>query len=517
MSTPQIPGGLRGRAPILIVVVVAIGVGLFAGRAHSPRSARVASPVDAVQRSNPGALSTAWYCPGLPSSFRTRDQAITLSNVGSADADAAITVHPDGGAGPIVRRVTVPANTVRSFDRGSLLETSRAQVTVDGTPVAVTTTTRPGAKSRGSLPAGSVVVEPFSPDVVVSAGVETDTALDSVPCATTASAHWYFAAGETVRGVKQWLVLQNPFSADARVNVILRTDVGLKELENLQGIDVAGRSRVVVPIHEQAVRQPRVAIEVQAVVGQVVAAQTLEYSAAAGTPGVATTLGALAQAPRWWFTDGDAREGAAQWVAVTDLSPLDAPFVVQAFVDAKTIVTPVPSKVTSGGVTWVQIGDCARGASNCLQVPAGANYELSVQTDGRVPIVAQTLSRFRARNVAVGATTSMGSTQPVQRWVIARSRVASERETSISVMNPDARSDARVSVEVVHDGVVDRPADLQHMTLTHYSRVVLPPETVGVTHQHDAAVVITADIPIYAASTIYVAKDATRPSGIPTR
>ena len=517
MSAPQIPVGLRGRAPILIVVIAAIAGGLVAGRAHAPRSAHVASSVDAVQRSHPGALSTAWYCPGLPSSFRTRDQTITLSNLGSADADAAVTVHPDGGADPVVRRVTVPANTVRSFDRGSLLETSRAQVTASGTPVAATTTTRPGAKPRGSLPAGSVVVEPFSPDVVVSAGVETDAALDSAPCATTASTHWYFAAGETVRGVKQWLVLDNPFSADARVDVTLRTDVGLKELPNLQGIDVAGRSRVVIPIHEQAVRQPRVAIEVHAIVGQVVAAQTLEYAAAAGTPGVATTLGALAQAPRWWFTDGDAREGAAQWVAVTDLSPLDAPFVVQAFIDAKTIVTPVPSKVTSGGVTWVQIGDCARGATDCLQVPAGANYELSVQTDGKIPIVAQTLSRFRARKVAVGATTSMGSTEPARRWVIARTRVAAERETSISVMNPDVRVEAHVSVQVVHDGIVDRPDGLQRLTLAPNGRVVLPPETAGATHQHDAAILITADIPIYAASTIYAAKDATRPPGIPTR
>ena len=516
MTAPQSPVGLRGRAPILFVVIVAIAGGLIAGRSHSPRAARPVAPVDAVQRSNLGALSTAWYCPGLPRSFRTHDQTVTLSNVGATDAQAAITVHPDGGGDPIVRRVTVPGNDVRSFDRGSFLETTRAALATTGT--ATTTTTAPTTKKRtaGGLPGGAVVVEPFSPDIVVSAGVETDTALDSVPCATTAGKHWYFAAGETVRGVKQWLVIEDPFSADARVDVTLRTDVGLKELPNLQGIDVPGRSRVVIPIHEQAVRQPRVAIEVHAVVGEVVASQTLEYGPAAGTPGIATTLGTLAPATRWWFTDGAALEGASQWVAVTDMGPIQAHFVVQAFTGLTTILNPVVSQVDSGGVVWVQIGNCPRGDVTCLAVPAGAPYELTVQSDGNVPIVAQTLSRFRARKVAVGATTAMGSTVPARRWVIARTRAAAERSTEISVMNPGV-SDAHITVEIVHDGVVDRPDDLQHLTIAHNAFLVLPAETGGATHQHDAAVVITADAPVLAASTIYAARDATRPPGIPTR
>ena len=135
-----------------------------------------------------------------------------------------------------------------------------------------------------------------------------------------------------VRGVKQWLVLDNPFSADARVDVTLQTDSGLQQLPALQGIDVPGRSRVVIPIHQNAVYQARVAVQVHAGVGQVVASQTLVFERASGTPGVATAIGALAPASRWWFTDGDAREGASQWVAISDLGALDAQVVVQALV-----------------------------------------------------------------------------------------------------------------------------------------------------------------------------------------
>ena len=130
--------------------------------------------------------------------------------------------------------------------------------------------------------------------------------------------------------------------------------------------------------------------------------------------------------------------------------------------------------------------------------------------------MAQTLSRFRARKVAVGAVTSMGATVPARRWVIARTRVAGERATSITVMNPNVNA-VHIAVQIVHDGIVDRLVDLQHLTVDHNTSLVLPPETGGATHQHDAAVVITADAPIFATSTMYAQRDATRPAGIPTR
>ena len=116
-----------------------------------------------------------------------------------------------------------------------------------------------------------------------------------MPCATTAATDWYFAAGTTVRGVTQWLVLENPFAADARVDVTLRTDAGLQELPSLTGLDVPGRSRVVIPIHDEAVRRGRVSrSQVHATVGRVVASQTIAvHGGAAGAPGVATSIGAV--------------------------------------------------------------------------------------------------------------------------------------------------------------------------------------------------------------------------------
>ncbi|MGO9875469.1 MAG: DUF5719 family protein [Acidimicrobiia bacterium] len=504
MTAPATPTRAARRVLILALVIVPLAVGLASGRAHTSSAAPTIAPVDAFERPNPGALSTAWYCPGLPALFPTGDQTVTLSNLGPSGADAVITVQPDSGAAPIVRDVTVPADTVRTFDRASLTDGS---LEPNGD--------QPSAGSK-PLPPGPIVVEPFSPDVVVEAGAETDDELDAVPCADTASTDWYFAAGTTVRGVSQWLVLDDPYSTDARVDVTLRTDTGLQQLPALQGIDVPGRSRVVIALQDQAVRQARVAVQVHADVGQVVASQTLQFRSASGPTGLATSIGALAPASQWWYTDGETVAGASQWIAIADLSELGAQVAVQAIVASKTIVSPVVLSVPTGGVSWVQIGGCARLQSNCLGVPPNSGFELEVQADGNTPIVAQTLSRYGGRKVALGATTSMGSTVPARTWVIARTRVVDERSTSISVMNNGVGA-AHISVEVVHAGIVDRPDALQDFMIAPNSRYVLPAEIAGASHRQDAAVVISADAPVFVESTIYAEGDATRAPGIPSR
>jgi hypothetical protein len=286
-------------------------------------------------------------------------------------------------------------------------------------------------------------------------------------------------------------------------------------LPALQGVDVPGRSRVVIPIHDHAVRQEHVAVEVHANVGQVVAAQTLDFGRDSGRRGVATAFGALAPSSRWWFPDGQTVADAQQWVAVTDLGQVDAHVVVQAGIRTG-IVQPVVLTVASGTVSWVQIGGCRRTTKNCLAVPAASDFDLTVQADGNAPIVAQTLSRFGAPKTAVGATTSMGSTSAARVWVIPRTRARDEQSTSISLVNTRV-AEAHVDVQVVYDGGVDRPESLQNLAIRSNSRVQLPSGLDGISRHGDAAIVITSDEPIYAESTIYAKRDATRAPGVPTR
>lgn len=484
MSSPTFPSRASRRAPVVVLVVLAIVGGVMAGRADAPRVARPREPVEAAQLAAKGALSTAWYCPGLPAAFPIADQAVTLTNLGSSAAAVAVTVHPDDGSPPASRTVNVPRYSVRTFDRTML--------------------------SNGPL-----VVEPFSSDVVVSAGLETADALAIVPCATTAGADWYFAAGTTVRGVSQWLVLDDPFAADARVDVTLRTDSGLQLLPSLSGIDVPGRSRVVIPIHDEAVRRDRVSVEVHATVGRVVASQTLRFGAASGPPGVTTSIGAVTRASSWWFAGGDARAGASEVVAIAAVGQLDARVNVQAQAGAKAIVQPVELTVPSGGVSWVRIGGCSDSSRTCLDVPSRSGYVIVVQSDADAPIVAQTLSRFDGDgDRTLGAATSTGSTTPARRWVIPRTRAQGERSTSIALTD-QAVDPAHVAVAIMYGGRVHRPASLRRLTIAPGERVVLPRDELPL--RVDAAVVVTSDVPIFAESTIYAERDATRAPGIAAR
>jgi len=487
VSAPASSRGSR-RLPILVLAVVTIAAGVAAGRSNAPAVARPVEPVEATQLPPSAAVSTAWYCPGLPGVFPEKSQTLTLSNLGSSAARAAVTVHPDDGSAPVARTVSVPHDSVLTLNR-----------------------------SKIASAAGPVVVEPFSPDVVVSAGLETDESLAVVPCATTAGTDWYFAAGTTVRGVSQWLVLEDPFAADARVDVTLRTDAGLQQLQSLSGLDVPGRSRVVIPIHDEAVRRPRVSVEVHATVGRVVASQTVRYTSTAGPPGVATSIGAVKPASTWWFTGGDTRPGASAIVAIANVAELDARVNVQVQTRSKTIVHPVQLTVPAGGVSWVRIGGCTNSTPLCSDVPDGTGYVLLVQSDSDAPIVAQTISRFDGQHGStLGATMTVGSTSPARRWVIARTRMVGQQETSIALSDPGLQA-ALVAVAIVHSGRVDRPEALQRMKIAPGERFVLPPAAQRASGRVDAAVLITSSVPIFAESTIYAARDATRAPGIPAR
>ena len=141
-------------------------------------------------------------------------------------------------------------------------------------------------------------------------------------------------------------MIDNPYASDAKVDVTLRTSSGVRRPDALQGLDIARRSRDVIAIHDIAVRQDRVAVEVDAEVGSVVAAQTLVYTAAAGTPGVAT-VDRLAASPR---PTGRSPGGVAptrrrpRCVAIANVGDDDAQVDVQATAEAsKQALAPRPA------------------------------------------------------------------------------------------------------------------------------------------------------------------------------
>ena len=82
------------------------------------------------------------------------------------------------------------------------------------------------------------------------------------PCSRSAGPDWYFAAGTTVEGSEQYLVLFNPFGDDAIVDVSFLTDTGVQEPDGLQALVVPRRSRITIPVQDSVLapaprRHPR--------------------------------------------------------------------------------------------------------------------------------------------------------------------------------------------------------------------------------------------------------------------
>jgi hypothetical protein len=470
------------RGPVLVVVLVALLVAVVVGNAAAS-STNDDSGTDVATMPNAGTRSTAWFCPGAPNGFTPANETLTLSNVGSTDTDVAMTVYPDGGKPPVQHAQRVAAHTVRPLRRADL------------------------------GPAGPVVVEGFGRDIVVEAGIQTGNALALTPCATRAATHWLFAAGATPRGVNQWLVIDDPFAADAKVDVLLRTTEGLRQPQALQGLDVARRSRVIIPIHEHAVRQNLVAVEIRAIVGQVVAEQTLVFGRDSGPTGVAVSQGATDASGEWWFADGRTAAGVDDSVIISNVGTADADVDIQGYPDGAVALGPISVTLQRDAVIRVPIGGCRGGDAPCVPVPANTGYALQVRGAGS-SVVAEILGRDGTQSDPRGAMVTTGVSRPATSWVFGRSRVAGEQSALVAFTNPSS-TEAHVDITLVHDGVAQRPAALQNVRVPGGRRVAV--SLANVAQQHDAAVVITADRPVVAERTIAGLVDLTRTAGVTVR
>ncbi len=468
---------------VLALVLIVIGA-IAAGNATASAPSTPPTPALAAAIDPAHAASTVWFCPGTPPSITPGDGHVIFSNTAGAPAQVDVTVLPDKGQ-PTHSSFSVPADTVVVKPRPLI-----------GAP-------------------GALTVETFGGRVVVEEDIDGTAGVESSPCATQASTQWFFAAGSTPRGIQQWLVLDNPYASDARVNVKLRTSDGVHEPQELQALDVPRRSRIVVPVHTLVIREDRVSIEVDVSLGRVVAEQTLVFTADAGQTGIAMTLGAPSASDHWLFAGGSTVSGSSGVVAIANVGNSNAQVDVQAVPAAgQPPIAPTQLMVAQDDVVWVQLGGCASGSA-CVAVPPDQAFALDVHSEQGVDIVAQTLTRYTQRTVELGATSVIGTPQPASTWLFARSVVDAERTTTLALFNPLAQS-ATVNVSLVHDGHTDQPAAMQNVTVAPGARVTLvviaPSRRLP---SGDAAIVVTSTSPVVAERSILGGTDASSALGVP--
>ena len=229
---------------ILLGVIVLGAVGLDRLGTKSPAQAR------------PGeASSGAWFCPhGGGTDWHA---TLTLANPGDVDVVARLTSLGEEGSKP-GDTVTVPAG---------------GEVRVEAP-----------ASERGS----SSYVEYFGGWIaagwVTRGGGEGEIGIGAEPCAPAAGRSWFSAGVSTAQGEQGFLVVMNPFGADAVFDVAIFA-AGREPVRDSDLTDFSlrpGRS-VAIKLNAYAEGESALGVEVQTSTGRVAAATTV-VSSASGSP-----------------------------------------------------------------------------------------------------------------------------------------------------------------------------------------------------------------------------------------
>ena len=330
------------RLPIVIVIVVAAIVAMVIGNTSPAPTRERIDAANASQVAPAGTRSSGWFCPGVPASVPLDAQTITIANI--------------GGRPPTRRSPSIPTTAPLAV----------AQTVAIGPH----SDTAPRARHAraGRRRGGRGVLT----DVVVENGVESTNQFAVGPCASIASADWYFAAGTTGnfeagttgrprRGLARAV---QPVRHRRRVEVTLRTNEAVPEV--LQKIDVPRRMRVLVPIHERAVRKPQVAV-IRARDSSAGSSPRSRWCSAPNpvTPGSRLSLGAVKPAPSWTLAYGGSTTDTRTVVAIVNPGLLDT----EADVIVSAAAAPLTVPLKRDAVVWVQIGGCgeppAEAVSRC--------------------------------------------------------------------------------------------------------------------------------------------------------
>jgi len=455
--------GTVRRAPILLVIAAVIAAAIVFNDTDSTTHATttVAAPPDAgpeVPASD--ALSTSWYCAeGTSTPDGRADETVVVASVADHPIDATVTVVQGPNAAPVSRTFHLRAREQQRIHLSDIVQA-----------------TEPG-----------VIVEVVGGAAIVTHEVvaDGDTAIE--PCARGGASDWYFAAGTTLKGAQQFLVLFDPFGDDALVDITFETDDGVQEPDALQGLSIAPQSRVSVAVHDQLPRQGSVAVHVHARMGRVVVERSQLFDGTASTgetvrKGIALSLGANAPDEHWYFAAATTSNGTTGTVAVANFGSSPTPVQVGVAIEGATVATrqvdvPARSVVTVDRATGL---------------PPDAPYAISVEardTEGRgAPVVAELLEWRTGASVA-GVATTMGSTRLASRWVVA----PLPSHAIVSVMNPGGGT-ANAELLVYDAGDTTGPPSAPARSIEAGRIAVFDVDAVGAGGNH--VLVVSADRPV---------------------
>lgn len=409
-------------------------------------------------------ISTSWFCPGAAAGDGLDAANVVLSNPGDVDYTASVSFL--SGDLAETRTVVVPA---------------RSQLDIDvlrGRTVGVVV---PVVEIIGSV--GTVEQE-----LIYAAGDVTSQ------CVSQTSDTWYFADGFTAEGSTQRVVLINPYPDTAVVNMTYTTSAGRRAPSALQGIVLPAKTVKSISMADVgATNESRVAVEVVATTGQIVASRMQHYLGG-GRLGYSTTVGVPSPLSEWWFTSGRTGSQVTEQLVVFNPSNRAAQVNVSFF--GVGITNGIPADQTSGAAL----------PSQAVDIPAGGIVSINTDSIADLPkgdhaMVVSSLNTARlvvehvlSQKTNTSAFTAIVNGIPAgllsDTWRIPAGLGKGARN-AISILNTTS-VDATFTVSAVGPGGVLNLPGFTDVALGAASLVSLDvPDGVS-----DGEVVITASVPV---------------------
>lgn len=405
----------------VLTVVALLGLG-------DPRPAAVSADLPTSLARDDGGLGSTWYCvaagAGTPSPVA---HEVVVSNPTSRDVTALISGSASGSVVPPATSQVVPA---------------RSLVTVDA--------------ARLGADAGSVTVELFGTGAVVSHRLTFASGFDQVPCLTSTSSSWYFAAADTGRGSAAQLWVYNPFATDTSFDVTVYSSDAVRQPPLLNGVLVAAHSSRLVDIGQSVERREQFALAVVARSGRIVAelAQTSDGSdptdGSLRREGLRIGQGSTAVHQRVDFADGVVGSGAHERFVLFNPTDTDVNASVHLLpfgADRSTLPEPIVVDVRARRFVVIDLDAESRVEPEVPHsVVVAANDGPGLAVTRLIVMSGGGTGGPDGPGVKSGLASTNGSAVASTRWVIGQLDDPSGGRSVIAVRNTSTTGIAQVTV-----------------------------------------------------------------------
>ncbi|HEY5526958.1 MAG TPA: DUF5719 family protein [Candidatus Anoxymicrobiaceae bacterium] len=293
---------------------------------------------------------------------------------------------------------------------------------------------------------------------------------------SAADSAWYLTEGATAGGIETWVLVQNPNSAPAHVDITYMTANG-----DVNGpvATLAPGTRMTFNVGDTVPGQWQVSTRVIADQPVVVERACYGNDHSWGTD----SIGVKSPATAWYLAEGATAGGMETWILVQN--PNASPASVSLTYMTPAGQQPGPSvSVPGGSRRSFSVGDNLPGA-----------WEVSTRVTADKPVIAERAMYGKNRS---WGTDSIGTSSPAATWYIPEGATSGAFETWILVQNPSGRTAHATLTYMTDKGNVGGPAaDIPPRSRRSF-RVSDTVRTYNVSTR------VTADCPVVAERAVYV-------------